>query len=97
MKKRILIACGSGIATSTLIANRVRNLCKDNGIDVFIEQVKIVEAVAKSDDFDLVVASTKIPAAVKVPAVSAVSYLTGIGQEKTDAEIIAKLNIAKNG
>ena len=27
----ILIACGSGIATSTVIANRVKNLCEDNG------------------------------------------------------------------
>ena len=30
----ILIACGSGIATSTVIANRVKNLCEDNGFKV---------------------------------------------------------------
>ncbi len=91
MKKRILIACGSGIATSTLIADRVKTLCKTQGIDVLVEQVKIVEVLDKAADFDLVVASTRIPSAVTVPAVSAVSYLTGIGTEKTDKEIIEKL------
>lgn len=37
----ILIACGSGIATSTVIANRVKNLCKDNGFKVKVQQVKL--------------------------------------------------------
>ncbi len=36
----ILIACGSGIATSTVIANRVKNLCEDNGFKVKVQQVK---------------------------------------------------------
>ena len=38
----ILIACGNGIATSTVIANRVKNLCEDNGFKVKVQQVKIV-------------------------------------------------------
>jgi len=91
VKRKILIACGSGIATSTVIANRVLNVCKANGFDVQIEQVKIVEVLAKEKDFDLIVASTKVPAAVKTPAVSGISYLTGVGTAKTDQEIIEKL------
>jgi PTS system galactitol-specific IIB component len=91
MKKRILVACGSGVATSTVIASRIREICKAAGIDAYVEQVKIVEVASKAHDFDLIVASTKVPTSVKVPSVSGVSYLTGIGAEKTDKEIVEKL------
>ena len=58
--KKILIACGSGIATSTVIADRVRKLCKNHGFDVRVEQVKIVEVLAKAKDFDLIVARRSV-------------------------------------
>jgi len=91
MKKRILVACGTGIATSTVIADKVKEVCTKAGFEVHVEQVKVVELAGKAADFDLVVASTKVPGSVKIPSVSGVSYLTGIGTEKTDAEIIEKL------
>ena len=28
---KILVACGSGVATSTVIADRVKKLCESNG------------------------------------------------------------------
>ena len=30
--KRILVACGNGIATSTVVATKIREKCEDNGI-----------------------------------------------------------------
>ena len=34
MKKfKVLVACGAGIATSTIVSERVRNLLNENGID----------------------------------------------------------------
>jgi len=91
MKKKILIACGSGIATSTVIANRVKELCEKNSIEVKITQVKIVEVPSIANEFDLLVSSTRIPTGLEIPSVSAISYLTGINMEKTDMEIISKL------
>ncbi len=91
MKKRILVACGTGIATSTVIADKVKEVCLKAGYEVHVEQVKVVEVAGKAADFDLIVASTKIPASVKTPSVSGISYLTGVGMERTDAEIIEKL------
>lgn len=96
LKIKILIACGSGIATSTVIANRVKKVCADNGYDVQIEQVKIVEVSEKSKDFDLIVSSAKVPASVQTPSVSGVSYLTGLGCEKTNKEIIENLKRLNN-
>lgn len=88
---KILVACGSGIATSTVIAVRVRKLCESNGFKVTTQQVKVVEVVKLSPEYDLIVSSTRIPSSVKTPAVFAISYLTGINAEGTDKEIISKL------
>jgi PTS system galactitol-specific IIB component len=83
---KILVSCGSGIATSTVIANRVKKLCEDNEIDVSIKQVKIVEVEKLAPDYDLIVSNT-----VKTPSIFAISYLTGVNQEATDKEVVSKL------
>lgn len=87
----ILVACGSGIATSTVISNRVRKICEDAGIKIIIKQVKVVEVENIANDFDLIVASTRVPNTVKTPFVFAINYLTGINVEATDKEILDKL------
>lgn len=43
MKKKIIVACGGAVATSTIAANKVVELCKENGIDVEICQIRISE------------------------------------------------------
>lgn len=42
-KKKVIVACGGAVATSTVAANAVVNLCKENGIDVEICQCRISE------------------------------------------------------
>ena len=82
----ILIACGSGIATSTVIANRVKNLCEDNGFKVKVQQVEKM-----ASEFDLIVASTRVPETVTTPSVFAINYLTGIKPEAVDEQILKVL------
>lgn len=84
---RVLVACGSGIATSTVIATRVRELLEDNGYSCKVEQRKITEVEGLAPDYDIIVSSTRVPDTVKTPAVFAINYLTGMNKEATDAEI----------
>lgn len=88
---RILVACGSGIATSTVIGTRVRELCESHGYKVNVQQVKVTEVEGLAADFDLIVASTRVPASVKTPFVFAINYLTGINKEAVDAQVIEAL------
>lgn len=94
---QVLVSCGSGIATSTVIANHVKALCESNGFKVNTQQVKVVEVEKLAPEYDLIVSSTKIPAAVKTPFVFAISYLTGVNQEATDEEVLSKLRTIGNG
>lgn len=88
---KVLIACGSGVATSTVIANRVKVLLEENHYNVKVEQVKVVEVEKMAPDFDLIVASTQIPSTVETPYVFAINYLTGVNKEGTDKEILDRM------
>ena len=82
--KRILVACGNGIATSTVVATKIREKCEENGIAVTVTQCKLLEVNAKADNFDLLVTTGKFTGGnVNIPVVGAISLLTGIGEEET--------------
>ncbi|MFD2693810.1 PTS sugar transporter subunit IIB [Sporolactobacillus shoreicorticis] len=92
MTKKILVACGAGIATSTVVANRVENLIKDNHVDAEIEQCKITEVKSKQSGADLIVSTTILPTKYDIPAVIATAYISGVGMDKLDAKILSYLN-----
>lgn len=91
MGKRILVACGAGIATSTVVCDRVEKLVKDNGIDAEVIQCKIAEVASKQEGADLIVSTTILPTTYNIPALKATAYITGIGTEKLDEKILSYL------
>lgn len=89
MKKiRVLVACGAGIATSTVVMKKVEELFAKNNLPVEITQIKIAEAAAKQDGADMLISTTMLPTEYKIPAIKAMAFLTGIGTEKVENEII---------
>ncbi|KGL37902.1 PTS sugar transporter subunit IIB [Listeria booriae] len=91
MSKKVLVACGAGIATSTVVMNRVENLLKDNGIDADVRQIKIAEAASLQEGADLIVSTTILPTTYSVPTLIATAYISGIGMEELDEEILKHL------
>ncbi|PTY77667.1 PTS galactitol transporter subunit IIB [Heyndrickxia sporothermodurans] len=91
MKKTVLVACGAGIATSTVVCERVENLLKDNGINAEVVQCKIAEVASRQDGADLIVSTTILPTTYNIPALTAKAYITGIGMEALDQKIIDHL------
>ncbi len=90
--KNVLVACGNGIATSTVVASKIREACEENGIPVNVTQCKLLEVESKAGNFDLLVTTGKFTGGdVKVPVIGAISLLTGIGEEDTLNEIIEAL------
>ena len=91
MKKKILVACGAGIATSTVVCGKVEQLVKDNNIDAEIIQCKVAEVASKQDEADLIVSTTILPTTYKIPAIIATSYITGINTKALDQKILDHL------
>ena len=90
--KRVLVACGNGIATSTVVATKIREACEDEGIDVSVNQCKLLEVESKVSDYDLLVTTGKFTGGeVSIPTIGAMSLLTGVGEEETIEEIVNAL------
>jgi PTS system galactitol-specific IIB component len=90
-KKRILVACGTAIATSTVVARKIEEELAKRGIQVDTTQCKASEVRSKVDGHDLVVTTTFVDSLDEVPVVHTVSFLTGVGIEKDIETIIGHL------
>lgn len=80
--KRILIICGTGVATSTVVAMKVREHLQDAGIAASVDQGKVMDLVRGDVNADLIVATTDVPDSVTVPVIAGLPLITGIGEEK---------------
>ncbi len=91
MSKHILVVCGTGVATSTVVAQKVRDHCASEGISASVTQGKVMDILSGTNGIDLVVATTQVPDSVSVPVVPGLPFLTGIGVDATLAAITEHL------
>ncbi|HZG71641.1 MAG TPA: PTS sugar transporter subunit IIB [Chondromyces sp.] len=90
-KKQVLVACGAGIATSTVVNKAIEEIAKENNIDVNLIQIKIAEVGAYEDTADLLVTTAMTKKEYRFPVINARNFLTGIGIEDTKKQILEEL------
>ena len=88
MKKKVIVACGGAVATSTIAANKVVELGKKNGIDIDICQVRISEIESTLSGASLIVTTSKVKRDYGVPLITGMPFISGIGVEKTEKAIL---------
>jgi PTS system galactitol-specific IIB component len=91
VQKKVLVICGTGVATSTVVATKIRDTCAARGLDVQVTQGKVMDLLGGAVDVDLVVATTQVPDTVGVPVVAGLPFLTGVGLDATLDDIAARL------
>lgn len=91
MKKKVIVACGGAVATSTIAANKVVELCKNNNIDVEICQVRISEIESNLSGAVLIVPTSKVKRDYGIPVITGMPFISGVGVEKTEAAILKVL------
>ena len=93
--KTLMVTCGSGIATSTVAEEKIKEYLAQAGV---LDQVKIykgniAEYVNKVDDYDVFVSTTVVPDEIKDKVISGLPLLTGIGADKVYQQIMDKLTL----
>lgn len=88
--KNILLACGSGICTSTAVRAKIEKILDEKGFagQYKITQCKVAESPAMSVNYDFLIATTLAPTEIKCPFVSGICFLTGVGTENSVQQII---------
>ncbi len=89
--KVVLVACGTAIATSTVVAKAIEEACKEAGINVRTRQAKAAEVPTLAKDADLIVTTTPLSKDLGVPVIQGLPFLTGIGRDQVLKEIIEAL------
>lgn len=91
--KKLLIMCGTGVATSTVVTGKMKEWLKEKGLEneVKLYQSKIADEVNKLDDYDIVVSTTVVPDKVKDKVIMGLPLLTGMGTEAMFTEIEQKI------
>ncbi|MDD4371061.1 MAG: PTS sugar transporter subunit IIB [Anaerostipes sp.] len=84
---KVMVACGSGIATSTVAANAIKEIFDEVGIDVNLIKGTVSEIATKADEVDIVFATNCYREKISCPIVNVTAFLTGIKREKKVAEI----------
>ena len=89
--KKIVLACGAGAATSTLVAQKVANLLDANGYkDQYeIVQCAISEAKDNCEGADMLIATTIAPEGLECPYVSGVPFMTGVKLAQAQEAVLA--------
>lgn len=79
--KKIIVACGAGLATSCAVAKMVSSFLDESGFGGQYEiiQSALSSVVEKCEGADLLIATTAAPKGVTCPYVSGVPFITGMG------------------
>ncbi|MFV0452015.1 MAG: PTS sugar transporter subunit IIB [Propioniciclava sp.] len=88
--KRILIVCGTGVATSTVVVQKVKAFCEANGLPATINQGAVADLVSGAVNADFIVATTQVPSSVQVPVIPGLAFLTGVGVDAVEEQIRAQ-------
>jgi PTS system galactitol-specific IIB component len=90
-KLKILVACGSGICTSTVAAQITREVCDEYGIEADITNCTLFEIPTTHEGFDIVLTANRYQGQISTPMMNVFSFVTGIGEEKTRRQLGEKL------
>ena len=93
--KTILIMCGAGHATSTVVRSKVGRWLESEGLEgtVQIKQSAVTREVENISNgvYDVVVSTTQVPDSIKSKVINGIALLTGAGTDAVFAQIKAEL------
>ncbi len=86
-KLKIMVACGSGVATSTLASKTVEDVCKEYGIEATVDTCSMRSVADESQGCDVVLTTNKYDKQLSCPVMSVTPFITGIRINKTKEEL----------
>jgi len=97
LQYRILVVCGTGIATATVAAEKVKIGLKERGFNVVTSQCHAMESPTKVEDFKphIIVATTQVRKDLGVPIFKGIPFITGIGEKEVLDQIVEALKEIK--
>lgn len=84
----IMIACGSGVATSTIALDAVKNLLQHAGIPAKLYKCTLGELDSKQKDMDLILTTANYKKTLNVPHMSVFGLVSGVNVEDVKDKLL---------
>lgn len=89
---KILIACGSGIATSTIAAGEIKEICQEIDITSYeIIKCSMTEIDSLEENADIMFTTNNYAKESKIPQMSITGFITGINEEALKKQVREKI------
>lgn len=90
--KKIVVACGSGVATSQTVASKINSMLEDEGINANVEAVDIKALDSIISTVDIYVTIVPGSETYGKPTINGIKFLTGLGIEEEFEKLKSLLN-----
>ncbi|RSL33944.1 PTS galactitol transporter subunit IIB [Salibacterium salarium] len=89
--KKVIVACGSGVATSQTVASKVKKILNENNVKAEVEAVDIKSLEKHIKMSDVYISITKNTKEYNIPTLNGIAFLTGMGIEEETTKLIEAL------
>ena len=86
--KKIVIACGAGLATSSMVKDKIETILKKNGVRFQTIQCTLTEVDTYDGDVDLIITTMKVRKKYESPVISGSAYLSGVNEDMVTEQIL---------
>ena len=81
MAVKVMIACGSGIATSAYAAEEIQKIAKGIGVDIDVHKERIQNVMANAADYDICFVTSNFKQDVGTKLVRVDGLISGINED----------------
>lgn len=93
--KKILVACGAGVCTSTVALQKIKGKMEERGLSnqLTYGQCAVADLDVTAPNYDLVITTSQVSKEYGVPVIFGLPLITGIGIDPLIDQIIEKLEL----
>lgn len=84
---KVLVACGSGVATSTIAQQAIKEIAEQEGVRIRLMKGTIAEVPSKQHDVDVVFTTANYRNPLEKPHLSVFGLVSGINKQQTAKKV----------
>lgn len=89
MKRKVIVACGGAVATSTMAAEEINALCEEHGIALELVQCRVSEIETYMHGADLICTTARVDRTFgAIPVLHGMPFISGVGMEALRQSIL---------
>lgn len=92
--KKVLIICGTGVATSTVVKVKITKWLYEKNLETKVKlyQSKMSNEIDRLDEYDIIISAIIVPNRIKEKVIDGIPLLTGFDDEAVYQKVLEKIN-----